>query len=106
MTTLDIDTSLNAHLGLRVEYKLGKYEAFKLYQYFFKLFPCDKPIEQWRIPFYVDKHGDFINNPKNKQDYVVKAIHDNMSKHDQFETLMYIEYYKETQGFTRFDNDT
>lgn len=103
MATITIDKDLNAHLGLPDGYQLDKLEAFKLYQYFMLLFNCDKPIDHWRLLFYIDKHGDFINNPKNKQDFVVKAIHENMSMSDQFETLQYLEYYKETDGFTSFD---
>ena len=102
MSTIDIDTGLNAHLGLPVGYQLGKTEAFKLYQYLMSLFPADKPIGQLMMLYYVDKHGDFINNPKNKQDFIMIAIHENMEKSEHFETLRYIEYYKETDGFTDF----
>lgn len=103
MPTIDIDTGLNAHIGLPEGYQLDKKEAFKLYQYLMSLFPADKPIGQLMMLYYVDRHGDFINNPKTKQDYLVIAIHENMSMSDQFETLRYIEYYNETDGFTRFD---
>jgi hypothetical protein len=101
MPTIDVDITLNRYLGLPDDYQIDKTEAFKLYQYFMKLFPVDRPIDHWKLLFYIDKHGDFVNDPKNKQDYVVKAIHDNMEMSDQFETLKYIEYYTETKGFTR-----
>jgi len=105
MPSTTIDTALNAHLGLPVDYQIDKTEAFKLYQYFMKLFPADRPIDHLTLEYYVDKHGDFVNKPKTKQDYVVKAIHENMEMADQFETLKYIEYYSETKGFTELDND-
>jgi len=103
MSNTTIDTALNAHLGLPVDYQIDKTEAFKLYQYFMQMFPYDKPIDRPRLEFYVDKHGDFVNDPKTKRDYIVKAIHENMSMADQFETLRYIEYHKETKGFTSFE---
>lgn len=103
MTDIAIDTSLNAHLGLPDDYQLDKVEAFKLYQYFMQLFPADVPVGKVKLEYYVDKHGDYFNSPKNKQDYVVKAIHENMPMADQFEILKYIEYYKETNGFTSFE---
>lgn len=103
MANITIDTTLNDHLGLPDGYQLDKFEAFKLYQYLMSLFNCDKAISHLHLLYYIDKHGDFISNPKNKQDFVVKAIHENMPMSEQFETLKYIEYYKETDGFTSFD---
>lgn len=103
MADIAIDEVLNAYIGLPDDYQLDKLEAFKLYEYFMQLFPADMPIGSLKLHYYVDKHGDFVNNPKTKQDYLVKAIHENMSMSDQFEVLSYIEYYKETNGFTTFD---
>ena len=90
MSSINIDETLNDHLGLPVDYQLDKLEAFKLYRYFLSLFPSEKASPKWRLFFYVDKHGDFIDRPKNKQDSVVKAIFDNMEKGDQFSVLQYI----------------
>lgn len=90
MTANNIDTILNEFLGLPVSYKLGKKEAFSLYQFFYKLHPVDKKINAYRLYFYVDVCGDFVNEPKNKRDYIVKAIFDNMDKSDQFSVLTYI----------------
>lgn len=103
MADIDIDVNLNAYLGLPDDYQIDKREAFKLFQYLHSLIAIEKPIDHHRLEYYIDRHGDFINDPKNKQDYVVKAIHENMSLADQFETLKYIEYYNETNGFTSFD---
>ncbi len=103
MSNVTIDTSLNEHLGLPVDYQLDKIEAFKIYQYFMQLFPYEGKIQRPVLEFYIDKNGDFVEDPKNKRDYVVKAIHENMPMSEQFETLRYIEYYKETKGFTSFD---
>ena len=106
MTSTDIDSSLNAYLGLPEAYQLGKMEAFKVYSYMLSISGIDREIDAGRLEYYVDKHGDFVNDPKTKRDYIVLAIHKNMSMSDQFETLKYIEYYKETQGFTNFDIDS
>ncbi len=90
MVNITIDKSLNDHLGLPDDYKIDKVEAFKIYQYMNKLHPVDKPMNYYRLFFYVDHNGDFVNDPKNKRDYVVKAIFDNMEKSDQFNILTYI----------------
>jgi len=105
LANITVDKALNAHLGLSDDYQIDKSEAFKLYQYFMSLFPVDRPVDGLKLHYYVDKHGDFVNDPKNRQDYVVKAIHENMEMSDQFEVLNYIEYYKETNGFKNLDTD-
>ena len=83
---------------------LDKKEAFKLVMYFHQLVHIDNPVDSSRLEYYVDKHGDFINDPKNKTDYVIKAIFDNMQSPDRFAVLSYIEYWRETNGFMQFDN--
>lgn len=95
-----VDREINAHLGLPDDYQIDSMEAFKLWQYLYKLFPAEK-VETPTLEFYVDKHGDFVNKPKTKRDYVLKAIFDNTDKGDQFTILSYIQYYIETNGFTR-----
>ena len=100
MTSTDIDSSLNAYLGLPEAYKLGKMEAFKVYSYMLSISGIDREIDAGRLEYYVDKHGDFVNNPKTKRDYIIKASFDNMEMSDQFAVLSYIEYWRESKGFT------
>lgn len=106
MADIDIDSSLIAYLGLPADYQLDKLEAFKIYSYLKTLSGIDSPVDAGRLEYYVDKHGDFINKPKNKRDYIIKAVFENMDKYQQFSVLSYIEYWHETNGFTEFDNDT
>ena len=105
MPNIVIDQSLNTHLGLPDGYQLGKFEAFKIHQYMLSISGIASPMCAGRLEYYVDKHGDFVNNPKNKRDYVIKAIFDNLDKADQFSVLSYIEYWRETKGFIELDNE-
>ena len=100
MTSTDIDSSLNAYLGLPEAYQLGKMEAFKVYSYMLSISGIDRKIDAGRLEYYVDRHGDFVNNPKTKRDYIIKASFDNMEMSDQFAVLSYIEYWRESKGFT------
>ncbi len=84
MSDIEIDSGLNTHLGLPVDYPLDKNEAFELYKYFMDLLSMKIPINSWIIQYYIDKNGDFFNNPKNKRDRIVKDIVENMSRADQF----------------------
>jgi len=90
MTDTDIDESLNTFLGLPVAYPINKIEAFKIYEYFNKLFPSGKPIRGWTLEYYVDKHGDFVNKPKTRRDYIVKEIFNNLESSEQYDVLKYI----------------
>jgi hypothetical protein len=101
MADIEIDSSLNVHLGLPESYQLDKMEAFKLYQYFMGMLETKMPIGILMMYYYIDEcGGDFINNPKNERDRIVKAIIDNMSKADQFEVMTYASKFPEP-----FDNE-
>lgn len=101
MANIVIDKDLNKHLGLPEDYQIDKVEAFKLWQYFMSLFEQKAPINPWIIQYYVEVHGDFINNPKDKRDRIVKDIVENMSNSDRYEVHKdmseYFELLKESE---------
>ena len=99
MAGTGIDEGLNRWLGLPDGYQLNKMEAFKIYSYLISISHIDMEVDAGRFEFYIDKNGDFVNNPQNKRDYVMKASFDNMEMSDQFSVLSYIEYWRETNGF-------
>ena len=100
MASTGIDEGLNRWLGLPDGYQLNKMEAFKIYSYLISISHIDKEVDAGRLEYYVDRHGDFVNNPKTKRDYIIKASFDNMEMSDQFAVLSYIEYWRESNGFT------
>jgi len=87
MADIVIDKSLNVHLGLPEDYQLDKGEAFKLWQYFMSMLEDKRPIGNLLVSYYIDFHGDVVNNPKSKQDEIVRDIILNMDKKDQFEIM-------------------
>jgi len=90
MAYVAIDKALNVHLGLPEEYPLDKKEAFSLYQLFMHLFNTPLPISRVTLLYYADERPFFHDNPKTKQDKVVKDILLNLNKEDQFWVLSYI----------------
>jgi len=90
MADIEIDTGLNAHLGLPDGYQLGKKEAFNLYKIFMGYIESKNPIGTLLLCYYADFNKDFYANPKTKQDRIVKDIIDNLDKKEQFEMFSYI----------------
>lgn len=90
MANIEIDESLNKHLGLPDSYQLDKKDAFNLYKTFMGYIETKHPVGTLLLCYYADFNKDFYQNPKTKQDELVKVIIDNLDKKEQFEMFSYI----------------
>ena len=54
-----------------------------------------KPVDGWVLLYYVDRHGNFVGNPKTKRDRIVKDIFDNLDMSSQFRVMTYISQIEE-----------
>lgn len=50
-----------------------------------------KPVTVWRLFYYIDKHGDFINRGKLMHHQIARAIFNSCETKEQLQILEYIE---------------
>jgi len=50
-----------------------------------------QPVTVWRLFYYIDIHGDFINEGKLRHHKIARAIYNSMSSRRKLEILEYID---------------
>ena len=77
---------------LRILRKRFSDERIMLQRKYFKIGSgIMQPVTVWRLFYYIDEHGDFINNGERIHHHVARAIYNSMSPKKKIETLQYIE---------------